>query len=72
VLIGERDEATPRASAEALRDAIAGAQLTSIPDAAHIPTLERPDAVTDAILDFLSSGAAHDAVAAHHSGAPHG
>lgn len=71
VLVGERDEATPRISAEALRGAIAGAQLTSIPDAAHIPTLERPDAVTDAILHFLSSEAGPGAAAARHSGAPH-
>lgn len=54
VLVGEHDEATPRASAEALRDAIAGAELTPIPDAAHIPTVERPEAVTEAILHFLS------------------
>lgn len=54
VLVGERDEATPRANAEALRDAISGAELKLIPDAAHIPTLERPDAVTEAILPFLS------------------
>jgi 3-oxoadipate enol-lactonase len=57
VLVGDRDEATPRASAEALQEAIPGARLAVIPDAAHIPTLERAEAVTDAILDFLSSQA---------------
>jgi 3-oxoadipate enol-lactonase len=54
VLVGEQDEATPRASAEALRDAIPGARLQVLPGAAHIPTVERPAEVTDALLDFLS------------------
>lgn len=74
VLVGDRDEATPLASAAALRDAIPGARLEVIADAAHIPTLERPDAVTNAILHFLSSqtdlGSA--IAAARHSGDNHG
>jgi pimeloyl-ACP methyl ester carboxylesterase len=54
VLVGERDEATPLTSAEALRDAIPGARLQVLPGAAHIATLERPEAVTAALLDFLA------------------
>jgi 3-oxoadipate enol-lactonase len=54
VLVGDQDEATPRASAEALRDAIPGARLVILPGAAHIPTVEQPAAVTDALLDFLN------------------
>ncbi|SFL12943.1 3-oxoadipate enol-lactonase [Falsiroseomonas stagni] len=54
VLVGEHDEATPRTSAEVLRDAIPGAELKMIMGAAHIPTLERPNAVAEAILGFLS------------------
>ncbi len=53
VLVGDQDEATPRASAEALRDAIPGARLRILPSAAHIPTVEQPEAVTGALLDFL-------------------
>jgi pimeloyl-ACP methyl ester carboxylesterase len=34
-------------------DAIPGARLRVLADAAHIPTVERPAAVTDALLDFL-------------------
>jgi pimeloyl-ACP methyl ester carboxylesterase len=54
LLVGEQDEATPRASAEALRDAIPGAQLEVIKGAAHIPTVEQPAAVTAALLAFLT------------------
>lgn len=52
VLVGSADEATPVASAEALRDAL-GATLEVLPNAAHIPTIETPDQVTDAIRRFL-------------------
>jgi len=54
VIVGELDPSTPVAAAEALRDAISGAQLTVIPGAAHIPLVEHPDAVTAAIRGFLT------------------
>jgi 3-oxoadipate enol-lactonase len=53
VLVGDRDEATPPAAAEALRAAIPGARLGLIAGAAHIPTLEQPRRVTEALLGFL-------------------
>jgi len=53
VLVGDADEATPLASAEALRDAL-DARLEVLPNAAHIPTVEVPDLVTDAIRRFLA------------------
>ena len=53
VVVGERDESTPLASAEALRDALNGT-LEVVPDAAHITTVEQPEAVTDAIRRFLA------------------
>ncbi len=52
VLVGDRDEATPLASAQALRDALGGS-LAVLPGAAHIPTVEVPDLVSDAIRRFL-------------------
>lgn len=52
VLVGDRDEATPIPSAEALRDAL-GASLVVLPGAPHIPTVEAAEAVTDAIRRFL-------------------
>jgi 3-oxoadipate enol-lactonase len=54
VLVGEHDASTPVSSAEALRDAIPGAHLHVIPGTAHIPTIERPEAVTEAIRHFLT------------------
>ncbi|MBV8654101.1 MAG: 3-oxoadipate enol-lactonase [Alphaproteobacteria bacterium] len=55
VLVGERDEATPLASAEALHSAIDGARLEILPGAAHIPTVETPDAVSREMASFLAS-----------------
>jgi pimeloyl-ACP methyl ester carboxylesterase len=54
VLVGDQDDATPRTSAEALRDAIPGAHLEVVKSAAHIPTVEQPAAVTEALLAFLA------------------
>jgi 3-oxoadipate enol-lactonase / 4-carboxymuconolactone decarboxylase len=53
VLVGDEDQATPVASAEALRDAIPGAVLHVIRDASHIPMVEKPVEVTEALLGFL-------------------
>ena len=52
VLVGERDEATPVSSAEALCKALGGS-LALLPGAAHIPTVEVPDLVSSAIRQFL-------------------
>ncbi|WP_431268423.1 alpha/beta fold hydrolase [Dankookia sp. P2] len=37
ILVGDRDQSTPLAAAEAIRDAIPGSALVLIPEAAHIP-----------------------------------
>ncbi|HEV7264431.1 MAG TPA: alpha/beta fold hydrolase [Falsiroseomonas sp.] len=55
VIVGERDIATPPALAEALRDMIPGATLTKIPEAAHLPTLERAEQVTEAVLGHFAA-----------------
>lgn len=60
VLVGERDESTPPASAEALREALDGT-LEVVPDAAHIATIEQPEPVTDAIGRFLARLREHPA-----------
>ena len=54
VVTGDGDGATPPAMGRALRDAIAGADLVIIEGAAHISTIERPHAVTDALAAFLA------------------
>jgi 3-oxoadipate enol-lactonase len=58
VLVGDYDTATPPEAAEALRAAIPGARLGLIRDAAHIPTLEQPRRVTEALLDFFQPATA--------------
>jgi pimeloyl-ACP methyl ester carboxylesterase len=53
VVVGEADEVTPPARAQAMAEAIPGAELLIIPGAAHLPPLERPTATTRALLGFL-------------------
>ncbi len=59
VIVGAQDEATPVASAEALQAAL-GASLAIIPDAAHIPTIEHPRAVSAEIAAFLLANTESD------------
>ncbi len=54
VLVGDQDQSTPVASAEALRDAVPGAGLIVIDGAPHISTVEKPGEVTDAMVRFLT------------------
>jgi 3-oxoadipate enol-lactonase/4-carboxymuconolactone decarboxylase len=54
VVVGDQDASTPVAAAQALQGAIAGSVLVVIPDAAHIPTVEKPDEVTAAMRAFLA------------------
>jgi pimeloyl-ACP methyl ester carboxylesterase len=57
VIVGKEDLATPPSAAAELRDAIAGARLVELDAAAHIPTIERPDAVIAALTEFLAGAA---------------
>lgn len=54
ILVGEHDAATPPAAARALQASIEGADLQVLPNAAHIPTVQTPQAVTDAMAAFLA------------------
>jgi len=54
VVVGDQDASTPVASAMALQGAIAGASLIVIEGAAHIPTVEKPEEVSAALLGFLN------------------
>jgi 3-oxoadipate enol-lactonase/4-carboxymuconolactone decarboxylase len=54
ILVGEHDQATPLASADALREALLDSTLEVVPHAAHIPIVEQPEAVTAAIRRFLA------------------
>ena len=53
VLHGAEDPRPPRL-AERLAASLPNARLEIIPDAGHVPWLERPDAVRDIVRDFLS------------------
>jgi 3-oxoadipate enol-lactonase len=53
VIAGAQDVATPLDHAETLAQGIRGAELVVVPGAAHLANLERPEAVTHAMLRHL-------------------
>ncbi|MFT8422360.1 MAG: 3-oxoadipate enol-lactonase [Gluconacetobacter sp.] len=53
VVVGEDDPSTPVAAARTLAEALPSARLVVLSHASHIPTVERPDAVAQVLLDFL-------------------
>ena len=55
VVVGERDTPDVQAIATRVARSIEGADLLSIPDAAHLPSLERPDEFNAVLLAFLKS-----------------
>lgn len=60
VIVGDGDVSTPVSSAQALMTALVEAgspnvRFAVVENAAHIPTLERPIQVNDAILEFLAT-----------------
>jgi pimeloyl-ACP methyl ester carboxylesterase len=54
VVVGEEDVEDILALAPRLAAAIPGARLETIPGAAHLPSLERPELFDPLVLDFLS------------------
>jgi len=53
VLVGEQDELTPPDRAVEMAHGIRGAQLITVPECAHLSTLEQPREVTRALLEWL-------------------
>jgi pimeloyl-ACP methyl ester carboxylesterase len=53
VLVGDEDQLTPPALAHEMAGGIPGAQLVVIPECGHLSTMERPQAVTQALLDWM-------------------
>lgn len=53
VLVGDADIVTPPAMAEEMASSIVDARLFVVPDCGHLSTLERPDVVTAALLEWL-------------------
>jgi pimeloyl-ACP methyl ester carboxylesterase len=54
VLVGAQDELTPPHLADEMAAGVPGARLVKVPDCGHMSTLERPEAVTDALLEWLT------------------
>ena len=55
VLVGEGDELTPPELAAEIAAGIPGARLTTVPQCGHMSTLEQPDEVTRALLEWLEA-----------------
>lgn len=55
VIVGEEDAITPPANARTIHTGIEGAQLKTLPDAGHMPPVEKPAEFFGAISRFLSS-----------------
>jgi pimeloyl-ACP methyl ester carboxylesterase len=55
VLVGEGDELTPPALSQEIAAGIPGARLVAVPDCGHLSTLEQPDLVNTALLEWLAA-----------------
>lgn len=55
VIVGEEDSVTPPSEADAMHRAIERSVLVSLAGAAHLSSLEQPDAFSRALADFLLS-----------------
>ena len=53
VLVGDADELTPPELAKEICAGISGARLVVVPDCGHLSTIERPDAVNAALVEWL-------------------
>lgn len=54
VLVGAEDELTPPFLSEEIAAGISGARLVKVPECGHLSTLERPEAVTKALVEWMS------------------
>lgn len=54
VLTSDSDHSVPNQASFAMAKAIPGAKLVIIPECGHLPSLEKPDALTAALLDWLA------------------
>jgi len=55
VIVGAEDAGTPPAMAREIAEAIPGARLEIIPDAAHLSNIEQPEIFNRLLLEFLSA-----------------
>jgi pimeloyl-ACP methyl ester carboxylesterase len=55
ILVGDGDQLTPPALSEEMASLIPGSRLVVVPDCGHLSTLERPQAVTQALVEWINS-----------------
>jgi len=55
VIVGEEDEMSPVADAQAMADVVPSARLTTIPAAGHLSSVEAPEEFNTALLGFLAT-----------------
>lgn len=55
VLVGDNDVLTPPDRAAEIANGIAGARLVTVPESGHASTVEQPEYVTRALLEFLQA-----------------
>lgn len=55
IIVGSEDSLTPPSDSERMHTLIERSQLTIIPGAAHLPTLEQPELTSRAIAEFLEN-----------------
>lgn len=55
VMVGDQDETTPAATAASLRDAVKGARLRIVANAAHLATIDQPKIDNRHLLSFLAT-----------------
>lgn len=55
ILVGDCDQLTPPALSEEMASLIPGSRLVVVPDCGHLSTLERPQAVTQALVEWINS-----------------
>jgi len=53
VLVGEQDELTPPFLSDEMAAGISGAKLVKVPHCGHLSTLEQPDAVNAALIEWM-------------------
>jgi 3-oxoadipate enol-lactonase len=54
VIVGEEDISLPPAISSQIAAALGDSSLITIPQSGHLSALEQPEAVTEAMLDFLA------------------
>jgi pimeloyl-ACP methyl ester carboxylesterase len=53
VLVGDGDELTPLPLSQEITGGIAGSRLIVVPDCGHLSTMERPELVTQALVEWM-------------------